>query len=261
MSRADSLPFSVERFKELLQTRWVGRELHYQPVVGSTMDVARSLARAGSRPGTVVSADEQTAGRGRLGRRWLTPPGSNLAVSILLLPELDRLKSLAMVAPLAVVEGIRTACGLDCSIKWPNDVQAAGRKLAGILLESELEGERPRFAIAGIGINVNYDTAAEPGIAAIATSVMRETGRRHEREALLAACLIAFEHLYEAPAHEVFAKWRATLNTLGRQIRVTFQGIAEEGLAEDVDADGSLLLRRADGSLVPLPAGEVTLRA
>lgn len=256
-----SPPFSAERLQTVLRTAWLGRAFVYEPVVGSTMDVARSLVASGAANGTIIAADEQTAGRGRLGRRWLAPPGVNLAFSMLLFPSLVQLRRLSILAPLAVLEGVREACGLSCSIKWPNDVQVHGRKLAGVLLESELRGETPRFAIIGIGLNVNFDVASEPEIAGLATSLLRETDRTWERELVLAACLNAFERLYDGPAESAFERWRVSLNTLGQRIRVSFQGRVEEGVAADVDADGSLILRRTDGARVVLPAGEVSLRA
>jgi BirA family biotin operon repressor/biotin-[acetyl-CoA-carboxylase] ligase len=252
--------FSLTRFYDQLQTRWLGRPLIYEPVVGSTMDVARTLAREGAAHGTIVLAEEQLLGRGRLGRRWFSPSGVNLYLSILLRPSLVELRTLAMLAPLAIAEGAGAEAGVDCAIKWPNDVQARGRKLAGVLLESELSGDRPLFAIAGLGINVNYDVAGEPEIAEIATSLLRETGTLREREAVLAACLAAFERGYEQAPATVYARWHARLNTLGRRIRVTYAGQSLEGLAEDVAPDGSLILLQDGGVRVELPAGEVSLR-
>lgn len=253
--------FNPQHLQRLLHTHWLGRIVIYEPVVGSTMDVARERIAGGTGAGTIVTTDEQTAGRGRLGRRWLAPPGVNLALSIILYPSPLQLKGLAMLAPLAVAEGVEAETGIRCDVKWPNDVQVAGRKLSGILLESEWSGAQPRFAIVGVGINVNFDTAVEPEIAAIATSILRETGRMWAREAILAAVLNAFERLYAAEPGVVWQRWRSRLVTLGRAVRISVQGHSEDGLAEDVDPEGSLLLRRADGSLLLLPAGEVSLRS
>jgi BirA family biotin operon repressor/biotin-[acetyl-CoA-carboxylase] ligase len=258
---ADVQPsFSIPRFQSLLTTAWVGRSFHYLPVVDSTMDVARELVSNGAADGTVVVAEEQRQGRGRLQRRWLSPRGANLYLTILLYPTRERMQRLSIVTPLAVAEGILAATSLECAIKWPNDVQVKGRKLAGILLESDWSGERPSLALVGAGINVNYDPAADPEIAAIATSVMRETGAVHERELVLARCLEAFECWYEASADEARERWRARLTTLGQQVRVRLGDQLEEGLAEDVTDDGSLVLLRADGSRLSLPAGEVSPR-
>lgn len=260
--QTESLPaFSVTYLQSLLETAWLGRQLVYEPVVGSTMDLARSLALSGGSNGLVIAADDQTAGRGRYGRRWLAPPGVNLAFSILLYPTLSEIKRLAMVSPLAVAEAVRAVAEIDCAIKWPNDVQISGRKLAGVLLESEFSGDAPRFAIAGIGVNVNFDTSREPEIADLATSLLRETGRTYRREAVLAACLNAFERAYLDSEEQTWRRWRGRLNTLGRSIRVNFAGRIEEGIAADVEMDGSLVLLRPDGSRLSLPAGEVSLRA
>ena len=253
-------PFDVPRFRALLQTTWLGEPTVYHRAVSSTMDIARAIAVEGAAAGTIVIADQQLAGRGRFGRRWLGPASANLTFSLVLRPSLEQLRRLPLVAPLAIAEGVQQTTGLRCSIKWPNDVEAGGCKLAGVLLESELKGETPLYVICGAGINVNFDPAFEPEIAYTATSLLRETGRTHERELLLAACLAAFERLYAEPAARLRERWRARLNTLGRPVRVSFQGQVEEGIAEDVAGDGSLILRRFDGTNITLPAGEVSLR-
>jgi BirA family biotin operon repressor/biotin-[acetyl-CoA-carboxylase] ligase len=135
-----------------------------------------------------------------------------------------------------------------------------GRKIAGILIASELRGDAVEYALVGIGVNVNLDVASASDIADIATSVRRETGAAASREELLAALLSAFETLYEEPAEALLAAWRGRLDTIGRRVRATLGGRVEEGLAEDVDGDGSLLVRRDDGSLAVVEAGDVTLR-
>lgn len=251
----------IDTVQSLLATRRIGRPLLYLPSTGSTMDVARERARAGAPEGLVVVADEQTAGRGRLGRSWVAPAGVNLSLSVLLRPSLDVMKRLGMIAPLAVADAVAAVSGVAVGFKWPNDVRVGQRKLSGVLIEGELEGERPQFAIAGVGLNVNLDTAAYPEIADIATSIAREHGRPVSREETLAALLNAFDRWYGEPGSEaVRLAWRSRLETLGREIDVTFAGRTEHGVAEDVDAEGSLILRRRDGSRVVLPAGEVTLR-
>jgi BirA family biotin operon repressor/biotin-[acetyl-CoA-carboxylase] ligase len=251
----------VEQVQRRLTTRRIGRDLRYYPTTGSTMDVARALAEAGAPEGVTVVADEQTAGRGRLGRSWVAPPGVNLYVSILVRPTPAAMKRLGMVAPLAVAEAVAAVGGPPVTFKWPNDVRVGGRKLSGILIESGFAGNVPAYAVVGIGLNVNLEVARYPEIAALATSIARETGRPVSREEALAALLNAFERSYECPdADAVRAAWRARLETLGQEVDVSFGGRTEHGLAEDVDEDGALILRRADGTRVVLPAGEVTLR-
>jgi BirA family biotin operon repressor/biotin-[acetyl-CoA-carboxylase] ligase len=140
-------------------------------------------------------------------------------------------------------------------------VRIGERKLCGILIESGYAGNGPVHAVVGIGLNVNLDVAAYPEIAALATSMAREAGHPISREHTLAALLNAFERHYACgDADSLRLAWRRRLDTLGREIDVTFAGRTEHGYAEDVDAEGSLILRRPDGSLLTLPAGEVTLR-
>ncbi|HIE17967.1 MAG TPA: biotin--[acetyl-CoA-carboxylase] ligase, partial [Dehalococcoidia bacterium] len=153
-----------------LRTRFIGQQLHYYPTVTSTMDIARILAREGAVEGTVVIAGTQTAGRGRLGRSWLSPEGS-VALSVILKPSPDNLPQLIMIASVAVVKVIKTVTGLDAQIKWPNDVLVKGKKVCGILIENEVKGYEVDFAIIGIGINVSFDPTGFPEISDIATSL------------------------------------------------------------------------------------------
>lgn len=239
-----------------------GWSLDYRHSVGSTMDVARAAAAAGAPEGLVVLAEEQTAGRGRLGRSWTSTAGLNLAFTIVLRPDITQVRRLAMLVPLAVAEGVERATGIAPLLKWPNDVQVSGRKLCGILIDVETQGDRPLFALAGIGLNVNYDPSDQPELRDIATSLSTAAGALQDREAVLIAVLAALaDRLARSRAGEdVRLAWRARLATLGQQIAVRSGAQVHEGVAEDVDADGSLLLRTADGRLLTLPAGEVTTR-
>jgi BirA family biotin operon repressor/biotin-[acetyl-CoA-carboxylase] ligase len=253
----------LSRVESQLHTETLGRRLVYYSSVGSTQDVARQEAAAGAPEGTIVLADEQTAGRGRLGRSWASPPGTNIYVTLVLRPSLEVLRRLSIVAPLAVSLAIEERTGLRAGIKWPNDVWIGERKVAGILIESELVEGRVLFSLVGIGLNVNMDVAAIPEIADIATSLRHELGREVSREDVLASLLDHFERLYRAAGRgePVHLAWRERLIVLGRPVRVGLPDRVEEGVAEDVDENGCLLLRRADGSLVTIEAGDVTLRA
>jgi BirA family biotin operon repressor/biotin-[acetyl-CoA-carboxylase] ligase len=248
--------------EQRLTTCFVGRRLLYLTSTGSTQDVARKEAEDGAPDGTVVLAEEQTKGRGRFDRVWVSPAGKNLYLTVIMRPPLDRLRSLSIVAPLAVALAIEDSTGLTPRIKWPNDVLVNDRKLSGILVESEIAGESVKYALVGAGINVNFDIEQSPEIAAIATSLKRELGRDTSREDLLAAFLNRFEALYEnAPKGDaVLQQWRSRLDTLGREVRVIFREQVYEGLAEDVDRDGNLILIEADGTRRTIEAGEVTLR-
>ncbi|MBI5284619.1 MAG: biotin--[acetyl-CoA-carboxylase] ligase [Chloroflexi bacterium] len=256
-------PFNLARFHSLLKTRAFGRNFIFEPSVGSTMDVARDAALRGAAEGTVAAADEQTSGRGRLGRTWVTPPAVNLASTLVLRPPHSVLRDIAMMTPLAICHAIQEVAGVRPDIKWPNDVQIGGKKVAGILIESDLSDERRQFVLIGAGINVNFDPREYEEIRDIATSLRVETGRDADREALLASYLAHFERLYEeAKAGEsIRDRWRERLITIGQQVRAVWPGGSAEGLAEDVDSSGALLVRQADGTAVTVEAGDVTLRA
>ena len=245
-----------------LRTRYLGRNLLYLETTSSTQDVARAEAERGGPVGTAVLAEEQTAGRGRLGRSWVSPAGKNIYVTLVMRPPAPKLRVLSIVSPLAIAEALE-GIGLAPRLKWPNDVLVGGRKIAGILIETELSGDDVKYALVGIGLNVNFDVGAVPEIAEIATSVRRELGRDASREELLAALLNAFEVRYEQALEgdAVFQAWRSRLETLGRRVRATLGERVEEGVAEDVDAEGNLLVRRNDGSLAVVEAGDVTLSA
>jgi len=254
--------FSAKALRESLTTSFVGRRLEYRAALGSTQDLARELARAGAAEGTVILAGRQTAGRGRLGRSWISPRGG-LYLTVVLRPPVQHLKALVIIAALAVARAVERLTGLQTSLKWPNDVLVAGRKVSGILSESELMGEGVSYALVGIGLNVNADMATYAEAAPLSTSVMTELGREVSREALAAGILNEFEALYLAAqaGEPIDQEWRARLGMLGKEVRVHFGEQVEEGLAEDVDSDGSLILRRADGSRVTIAAGDVTLQS
>lgn len=247
--------------EQRLKTRYVGRNLLYVTRTTSTQDVARAEAERDAPEGTAALSEEQTGGRGRLGRSWTSPAGKNLYVTLVMRPPARRLRALSLVAPLAMAEALEGAAGLSCRIKWPNDVLVGGRKIAGVLIETDLAGEAVKYALVGMGVNVNFDPAAVPEIADIATSVRRELGRDGSREEVLAALLNAFEARYTEALEgdAAFRVWRSRLETLGRRVRATVGERVEEGVAEDVDAEGSLLIRRDDGSLATIEAGDVSL--
>ena len=251
---------NLRALEERLETRFVGRRVIYLTSTSSTQDVARAEAEADAPDGTAVIAEEQTKGRGRFGRSWVSPSGANLYFTLIMRPEARRARSLGMVAPLAVAEAVEQVTGLSPRIKWPNDVIVEGRKLAGVLIETEVQGQSLKYALVGPGINVNFDIEDTSEIADIATSLKRELGRAISREELLAMLLNRFEKLYESDITDVVQRWRLRLDTLGQRVRVTFRDQVQEGLAEDVDADGNLVLVQADGKRVLIEAGEVTLR-
>jgi BirA family biotin operon repressor/biotin-[acetyl-CoA-carboxylase] ligase len=257
-AKSDISPEAVSR---RLTTKFVGRNFLYYPSVTTTMDEARKEAKAGASEGTVVVAEEQTTGRARLGRTWISPPGV-VAVSIILYPEMSQLIRLTMVAALATSRCIEKATGLETTIKWPNDVLLNGKKISGILTESALRGQSVDWAVIGIGINVNFDPEAYPEIADIATSLSVELGKEVSQLEVLLHLLNEAEFFYSAlrRGEPIYQQWRDKLETLGKVVQVKTGTDLEKGYAESVDEDGALFLRRSDGSLARIVAGEVTLR-
>ena len=243
-----------------LGTQLLGKNIIYSPRLTSTMDAARQEARQGAAAGTVVIAGEQTGGRGRLKRSWFTPPG-NIAISIVLYPELNGLPYLIMIASLAVARAIEALTGLKTQIKWPNDILIAGKKVCGILVESGVNRGKVAFAIVGIGINIRLRPEKINDIAATATSLENE-GAGISPPELVRTLLVEFEKLYLGlpDGAPILAAWRGRLVTLGRKIVARSINGTIDGVAEDVDESGALLLRRADGSMTRVIAGDVTLK-
>ena len=258
MAENDLSPNSIT---DNLETRFVGqRVLHYRRLA-STMDVAKKEAQQGASEGTIVITDEQTAGKGRIKRVWLTPEG-NIALSVILYPTVTYLTYLVMLASLAVARSIEAVTGLKTQIKWPNDVLINGKKVCGILTESDVRGDVVNYAIIGIGMNVNLRLPDFPEIIQTATSLAAEMGRDVSRLEIIRRLLVEIERLYLAvPMGEaIYEEWRDRLVTLGKTVQVKSGKNTLAGIAESVDRDGSLLLRHSDGSSTRIIAGDVTLR-
>lgn len=254
---------SIPAVKSARASRLIGRRVVYLVRTASTNQVAKDLARKRAPEGTIVLSEEQSSGKGRLGRTWTSPPGASILLSIILRPPVSVLPSLTMMASLAAARAVEKATGLKARIKWPNDVLIGGKKAGGILIEGELAGERLRLAVVGIGLNVNLDVRTVPEIPDTATSISLELRREFPRQVLLLALLEELEAAYLAlkVGAPIRQEWRARLETLDRWVRVTTSvGSVEEGRAEDVDDLGRLLLRRADGSQVALSEGDVSLK-
>jgi BirA family biotin operon repressor/biotin-[acetyl-CoA-carboxylase] ligase len=226
------------------------------------MDEARRLAEQEAPEGTVVIAEEQTAGRGRFDRSWISPRGQNLSFSVMLRPTATQLPFMNMAATLAVSEALAELTGLVPTIKWPNDVRINGLKASGILIETSIEGGMVGYAIVGIGLNVNFDPSEFPEIAPTATSIIRETGQEADRTEVLRVVLEHFDDLYRAvkEGRSLTEEWSARLETLGRTVQIRWRDTVMEGRAESVDEQGNLVLTRADGSTFTAVAGEVTLQ-
>ncbi|WP_242372511.1 biotin--[acetyl-CoA-carboxylase] ligase [Anaeromyxobacter sp. SG26] len=250
--------------RPLLNTHDLGRELHCYEELGSTNDRAKELAEAGAEHGTIVVAETQTAGRGRRGRAWVSPPRRNLYFSAILRPDLSpaRAPELTLVASIAICEAIRQA-GVEAGIKWPNDLLASGRKLAGILTELAAEPDRVHWVVIGVGVNVNARAEDFPEeLRAEATSLAIERRTPAPRALFAAACFTALEDWIDRHAEEGFGvireAWRERSVTLGREVTVRTDGREIVGIAEDIDATGALLVRGRAG-VERILSGDVAL--
>lgn len=211
--------------------------------------------------GFLVIAEEQTGGRGRFQRPWVSPPGASLMLSVLFHPPLERAALVPVVLALAAAEAIEGTTGIAVRLKWPNDLVIDERKTGGILVESRVRGEQATV-VGGIGINVNFDPSRVPGVPETATSLLRATSAPVDRRALLGALLDRLDARYDAllAGSELIAPWRARLETIGKQVEVRIGDHTVHGTAIDVDRTGRLLVRLPTGATEALSAGEVTLQ-
>jgi len=223
------------------------------------MEAAHVEAGRGAAEGTLIIAERQTAGRGRMQRAWVTPEGS-LAISVVLKPPITRLPSLIMIASVAVARTIKHMTGLNPGIKWPNDVLLKGKKVCGILIENRFHGSELQYSIVGIGLNVNVTMTEYSELTDIAISMSDAVGHSVSRLETLRRLMVEMESLYLASSESVFAQWKARLITLGNPVTIRWGDGVYTGIAEDVASDGALLLRQAGGELIKVVAGDATLR-
>ncbi len=230
----------------------------------STNDVVADLARSGAAEGTTVTAELQTAGRGRMGRSWISPAHSNLMMSVLLRPAVPPAIAprLSLLVALAVMDVVRDE-GVDARIKWPNDVVVNDRKLCGILTEIEAEADRVRFVVVGIGLNVNVRASDFPSeLRQRATSLRAETGRLVERARVAGRLLSSLERYYQGFLDGDFPalaeRWNRYSAMTGRTVQVEGPVRSLRGRCEGIDTDGALLLRTG-ASVERVIAGDVTV--
>jgi BirA family biotin operon repressor/biotin-[acetyl-CoA-carboxylase] ligase len=241
-----------------LKTTIVGHDILYYRTLPSTMDFAKKLAGEGVQEGTVVLCDEQTEGRGRQGRKWFASPSGSILMSVVFRPTLGQLPQLNMLGSLSIVHTIERLAGIKSTVKWPNDVLVDGSKVAGILMENVLQGVALQAAILGVGLNVSLDVSSYPEISSIATSLSAKAGRDFDRDDVLRTLLEEMDTLYQAVQRneDVYHRWLPHVETVGKTVRIKSGQSMEEGLAQSVNLDGSITLRRADGSLVTIATGE-----
>ena len=249
------------RLQEGLGSRVLGRSLACFLELDSTNALATRAALTGAAHGTVVLAEHQKAGRGRLGRNWFSPPGVGLWFSLILRYDLEvaRAWMLTLGAAAALADAVEASTGVCPDVRWPNDLYLNDRKLAGILTEVRGGDRGLDFAVLGIGINVNQEEADfPPGLQNTATSLRCGTGRTHDRTAMLAEALRALEQVYAGlDAERIRKLWSGKARMLGNPVCIGTGSGPVRGVAEDLGTDGALLVRGADGRVRRVLAGDV----
>ncbi len=250
--------FDAERFAAALRAAALGRDFRWTRETPSTMDLARAAAAEGAPHGTLILAETQTAGRGRRGRGFFSPPGGSLYFTLILRPSREQYARLPLAVPLAVCR----ACaheGADARIKWPNDIWVGERKLSGMLIDGET-GPGGLIAYAGIGLNVNADPTADPALRDTAASLSRELGREVAREPLLARICGELEAALALPEAALLADYRALSLVLGRRITVEEADGAYAARAVAIAPDGALVVEREGGERLTVLAADVSVR-
>jgi BirA family biotin operon repressor/biotin-[acetyl-CoA-carboxylase] ligase len=238
----------------------------YLETVDSTNRLAKELASAGTTEGTIVITEEQTAGRGRRGRSWLSPGRANLTFSILLRPALDvdKVFSITMILVLACLEAVKKRTGLSCMIKWPNDLYARGKKLAGILTEFAARDRRVEWVVLGLGLNVNWYPIEGKTISRLATSIQAEIGKTVSRNELLVEILIQFEAYYDdlllGRIEKLYERWNHFSLVLGKQVVIETDQMKVTGKALRIDQNGALIIQDGEGKERKIIHGDVSLR-
>lgn len=248
-----------------LQTEWLGKNLFYLQSVDSTNTEIKRLAQNGAEHGTVVVAEEQQTGKGRLGRVWSSPKGTGLWFSILLRPQIapSEVAGITLATGLGVCKAIRRCTGLNALIKWPNDIVTGSKKLCGILTEMTAEADRIEYAVVGIGVNVNTKEFPEE-IQHKATSLSIETGCDINRAKLFRKILTDTEKYIDSYLTnleaDIIDEYTSLCVTLGKQVTVTRGKSILKGIAVAIGNDGDLIVKTDDGENISVNSGEVTVQ-
>ena len=249
------------------QGQLIGGNIQHFAEIDSTNNYAKKIASEGCAHGTVVVADRQTMGRGRIGRQWQSDSADGLWFSIVVRPELEpeNIQVITLATSVAVVEAIKETQGIICGIKWPNDIILDGRKLGGILTELSAEPGHVNYVVVGIGINVNQDLEHfDYEIRQKAVSLKMYDNKPVQRSKLLGSILTSFEKLYKSVLlgknKDIIDKWSEYSVTIGKEVKVAYRNVEYIGTAQSIAADGRLIVKCKDGVTREISAGEIQVR-
>lgn len=273
--KLEAVPDILNEFeiKNGLDTGIIGRWIYYFDSLDSTNNYAKKAAREGCEEGTVIVADSQTSGRGRMGRNWHSKGGDGIWMSIVLRPSIapEDVQVITLAASVAVVNAVKRSAEIETGIKWPNDIILDGKKVCGILTEMSTEMDRVNYLILGIGLNVNQKADDFPEeLKEIATSLKINIDEKKmilpklKRSDIIKNILFELEKQYEnvikGNTEDIIKKWSEKSVTLGRQVKIIYRGIEYEGTAKDVTYDGKLVVHCSDGAVREVSSGEVSVR-
>jgi BirA family biotin operon repressor/biotin-[acetyl-CoA-carboxylase] ligase len=256
----------IEKIMSMLETKYVGREIHYFQKLSSTNTVAKEQAEKGAKEGTVIVAETQTQGHGRLNRPWISPKGG-VWLSVILGTKIaaEEIPKMTLVTSVAVAKTLHCLYGLKTGIKWPNDVLIDGRKVSGILTEASTSGKNVNVIIVGIGINANFNLEALPDNLWMTATTLKKVLRKHvDREKLICVLLKEFEKCYKLFKQKKFKRlldeWREMADFLGKKIEVTSLEENWLGRAIDIDESGALIVELENSERKTVLSGDVTIR-
>lgn len=255
--------------KELIDTKLIGKEIIFLESIDSTNNYAKKMGEEKFKEGTIVIAEEQTAGRGRLGREWISPKGKGIWMTIMLKPDIkpEQAAQLTLIGAYAVAKAIKTVCSIDAQIKWPNDIVIKGKKVCGILTEMGAEIDRINYLIVGIGINANTEKKdfLKSGLD-IATSLKIEKGEDVDRKLLISNIITNFEELYtdfieKGNIERIINDYKKVSATLDKEVKISsVKGEELRGMALDINNHGHLMVKINDGKIIEISSGEVSVR-
>ena len=257
--------YSKETILKEIHTKWAGKTVHFAKETDSTKEWCKGLSKEGAEHGTLAVTEFQSAGKGRLGRRWTAPEGSSIMMSVLLRPDFEPqyASMLTLVMGLSVAQAVREL-DIEVSIKWPNDVVVSRKKICGILTEMGLEKGRIREVVIGDGINVNLEEFPDE-LKDKATSLYLETGKKYDRNRLISLIMEKFERNYEkftetCDLSPLIDDYNVMLANRNQPVRILDKINPYEGIAIGIDREGELLVKVADGEIRKVCSGEVSVR-